>query len=312
MSKLAKKLAREYGYSEFIVKRWLDLFGYETEKIIEAFERGIPKYIRTNLLKTSESKVLKQLQQRGFELEKTEVPFCYEVIKEPYSIGATPEFLMGYYYIMDKSSCVPPIVLDPKPKEVVLDMAASPGGKTTMLSMLMRNKGVVVAIEPQRDRIQPLIDNIHRMGAANVAIACIDGRDAQKLGIEFDKVLLDAPCSGEGVIYKDPTRKYSRGMKDIIFCSRIQKELIISAFDVLKSDGILVYSTCTLSPEENELVVDHLLSLRRAQVEEIEFGERALKLDSLKFKDEVSKASRFYPHKHKTAGFFVAKIRKLD
>jgi len=304
----SKEIARKYGYDEFIIRRWLRFFGEDALKLVEAFERGIPKYIRVNTLKISESELLKRLEKRGFRLERTEVPYCYEVVEEKYSIGATPEYLMGYYYIMDKSSCVPPLVLQPKPEEIVVDLSASPGGKTTFLAMLMQNRGVILAVEPQKERLQALIDNVNRMGAMNVAILNIDGRDFPKLGIKADKVLLDAPCSGEGIIFKDESRKRDRGMEDIAFCSSLQRELILSAFDSLKPGGILVYSTCSLAPEENELVIEYLLDKREAELLEVEYGEKALNLT----KRDLSKAKRFYPHVHKCAGFFVAKIIKLS
>lgn len=305
-TKISREIAKRYGYNEFVIRRWLNFFK-DVERLVEAFERGVPKYIRVNTIKIDEKKLLERLEYRGFKLSKTEVPYCYEIVEEPYSIGATPEFLIGYYYVMDKSSCVSPLALDPKSNEIVLDLAASPGGKTTMLSMLMKNKGVVVAVEAKEERIGPLIDNVHRMGALNVAVVNMDGREIKKLGIEFDKVLLDAPCSGEGVIFKDSERKMTMCARDIEFCSSLQKELILAAFNVLKKDGVLVYSTCTLAPEENELVVDYLLAKRRAVLEEIQWGDEALNFGN----PEIKKARRFYPHKHKTAGFFVAKIRKV-
>ncbi len=311
-TELSRRIAKKYGYDEFIIRRWMNFFGVrDTLEIVKAFERGIPKYIRVNTIKIDEKKLVEKLRRRGFVIEKTEVPYCYEIVEEPYSVGATPEFLMGYYYVMDKSSCIPPLALNPKPNEIVVDLASSPGGKTTFISMLMKNRGVVLAIEPQKERIQPLIDNIHRMGAINVVILNIDGRYFPKLGIKADKVLLDAPCSGEGIIYKDPSRKTDRGAKDIEFCSNLQKQLILSAFDSLKSGGILVYSTCSLTPEENELVIEYLLERRECELLEIEWGDKALTLPELKFKDEIKKARRFYPHKHRCAGFFVAKIRKV-
>ncbi|MBO8180305.1 MAG: NOL1/NOP2/sun family putative RNA methylase [Archaeoglobus sp.] len=309
-SKKARKLARKYGYDEFIVRRWIRLFGEEeAEGIIKAFEEGIPKYIRVNTLKTEEASLIKRLEERGFGVRETEVPYCLEVLEEPYSVGATPEYLMGYYYVMDKSSCIPPLALDPKPGEVVVDLAASPGGKTTFLSMLMENRGVVIAIEPQKERLQPLIDNINRMGAMNVAVLNIDGRRIREVGIKADRVLLDAPCTGEGIIHKDPSRKTDRGRDDILFCSSLQRDLILAAFDCLKEGGVLVYSTCSLTPEENEFVVDFLLEERNGSVEEIEWGDEALFLPDLKHA-EVRKAGRFYPHKHRCSGFFVVKIRK--
>ncbi|MEM4473058.1 MAG: NOL1/NOP2/sun family putative RNA methylase [Archaeoglobaceae archaeon] len=305
----SKKIAKKYGYDEFIIRRWLNFFGEkEALEMIEAFEKGIPKYIRVNTIKISEEELLHRLEDRGFKLKKTEVPYCYEVLEEKYSIGATPEYLMGYYYIMDKSSCIPPLALDPKPNELIVDFCASPGGKTTFLAMLMKNRGIIIAIEPQKERLQALIDNVNRMGAMNVAVLNMDARDFPKLGIRADKILLDAPCTGEGIIFKDKTRKTDRGIKDIIFCSRLQKELIISAYDSLKKGGILVYSTCSLTPEENELVIEHLLLKRKAELMEVEYGEKALSLT----KTDLSKARRFYPHKHRCAGFFVAKIIKHD
>jgi len=308
----SRRIAEEYGYDAFIVRRWLTLFGSEAIEIIRAFEEGVPKYVRLNTIKIDEDGLLKRLRSRGFELRKTEVPFCFEVTEEPYSIGATPEYLMGYYYVMEKSSCIPPLVLAPKPGETIVDMAASPGGKTTFISMLMKNRGAVIAVEPQKERLQALIDNIHRMGAINVAVLNVDGRKLPSMGIVADKVLLDAPCSGEGIIHKDPTRKKDRGAKDIYFCSTLQKELILAAFDCLKPGGIMVYSTCSLAPEENEYVVDFLLQKRNATVEEIEWGDEALDLPNLKKFEEVRKARRLYPHKHRCSGFFVARIRKIQ
>jgi len=253
-SNLSRELAKKCGYDEFIIRRWINFFGEEeTLKLVEAME-NVPKYIRVNTLKISEDRLLDKLRRRGFHLSETEVPFCYEVVEAPYSIGATPEFLMGYYYVMDKSSCIPPLVLNPSEKDIVVDFAASPGGKTTMLSQLMGNKGCIIAIEANEERLKPLIDNIHRMGVLNVGVLRMDASSFYRTGIKADKILLDAPCTGEGIIHKDPTRKTSRGVKDIEFCSSLQRKLLDSAIKSLKEGGVLVYSTCSLTPEENEIV----------------------------------------------------------
>lgn len=305
-TEVSREIAEKYGYDEFIIRRWLGFFGDETIEIVKTFEEGLPKFIRVNTIKIEERELLQRLKERGFRLQETEVRFCYEVLEEKYSIGATPEYLMGYYYVMDKSSCVPPLALDPKPGEVVADFCSSPGGKTTFMAMLMKNRGIIFAIEPQKERLQALIDNVNRMGAMNVAILNMDARDFPKLGIKVDRVLLDAPCTGEGIIFKDKTRKTNRGKEDIIFCSNLQKELIIGAYDSLKLGGILVYSTCSMTPEENEFVIDYLLSKKDAELLDIEFGDEALKVTER----DLSKAKRFYPHRHRCAGFFVAKIKK--
>jgi len=293
------------------VRRWINFFGYdETVELIKAMEKGIPKHIRINTIKIDELELIERLRDRGFILKKTEIPFCYKVLNEPYSIGATPEYLMGYYYVMEKSSCIPPLILNPKLDELVVDFASSPGGKTTFIAQLMKNRGVILALEAKRERIQPLIDNIHRMGVLNTAVIQMNSVKFCNLNLKVDKILLDAPCSGEGVIHKDRDRKKFDGKRDIEFCSRIQRDLISSALKSLKPGGVLVYSTCTFAPEENEFVIQFALERFDVKVERVKWGEKALakKFDLDK---EIERCRRFYPHKHETSGFFVAKLVKL-
>ena len=310
-TKESKDLAKRFGYNEFIVRRWINFFGYdETVELIKAMEKGIPKHIRINTIKIDELELIERLRDRGFILKKTEIPFCYKVLNEPYSIGATPEYLMGYYYVMEKSSCIPPLILNPKLDELVVDFASSPGGKTTFIAQLMKNRGVILALEAKRERIQPLIDNIHRMGVLNTAVIQMNSVKFCNLNLKVDKILLDAPCSGEGVIHKDRDRKKFDGKRDIEFCSRIQRDLISSALKSLKPGGVLVYSTCTFAPEENEFVIQFALERFDVKVERVKWGEKALakKFDLDK---EIERCRRFYPHKHETSGFFVAKLVKL-
>ena len=310
-TKISRKIAKKFGYHEFIIRRWINFFDDYLE-LIKAMEKGIPKYIRVNTLRIKEKNLIERLKDKGFELESTEIPFCYKVLREPFSIGATPEYLMGYYYVMEKNSCIPPLALDPKPGEIVADFAASPGGKTTFISQLMQNKGVVLAIEISEERIQALIDNIHRLGCMNIAVINMDASEFWKTGVKVDKILLDAPCSGEGVIHKDPSRKTRSGKRDIEICAEMQRKLIKSAIKSLKVGGVLVYSTCSLTPEENEFIINEVLECYPLEIEEIEWGENAfteIPKKNIKFKSELRKAKRFYPHKHETSGFFVAKLK---
>ncbi len=308
-SDLSKELATKYGYDEFIVRRWLAFFGEEAMQIIEAMERGVPKYIRVNTIKIGEDELVERLEERGFVLKKTEVPYCYEIAEEPFSIGATPEYLMGYYYVMDKSSCIPPLELDPKPEELVVDFAASPGGKTTFLAQLMGNRGKILALEANPERIQPLVDNIHRMGVMNAAVIRMNAARFHELGIKADKILLDAPCTGEGIIHKDPSRKTSRGVEDIKFCSSLQLDLLRSAILSLKPGGTVVYSTCSMTPEENELVVSKVIGEFDVHLENVSYGDDALTdLPGIEVSTEIGKAKRLFPHRHRCSGFFIAKI----
>ncbi len=308
---LSKNLAKKYGYDEFIVRRWIAIFGDEAIELIETMEEGTPKYIRVNTLKVDEEDLIGRMEARGFAVEETEVPYCYKVVEEPYSIGATPEYLMGYYYVMDKSSCIPPLVLSPSCDDLVVDFTASPGGKTTFLAQLMENRGVLVAIEANPERVQPLIDNLHRMGVLNTAVVQMNAVKFHNLGVKPDKILLDAPCTGEGIIHKDPSRKTSRGKEDIKFCNALQRDLLESAVRSLKPGGRIVYSTCSLTPEENEMVVQWALDNYDVELEKIRWGEPALLgVGDIEFSKEMRKARRFYPHKHGCSGFFVAKIVK--
>ena len=317
---LSRELSLKFGYSEFILRRWIGFFGEnETVKLVEAME-DVPKYIRVNTVKVKERALIERIENRGFKLRKTEVPYCYEVVEEPYSLGATPEYLMGYYYIMDKSSCIPPIVLSEEfsrfEKEVirVADFAASPGGKTTMLSQIMKDRrvsGIILALEAKRDRIQPLVDNIHRMGVNNVAVFHMDARKFPEFRYEVDAVILDAPCSGEGIIHKDKSRKVSRGAEDIAFCSSLQRELLKSAVDCTKEGGVIVYSTCSLTPEENEFVVQWAVENLPVEIDRIDFPGRGglKKAGNFEFDSRMRFTRRYFPHTDRCSGFFVAKLR---
>ncbi len=313
---LSRRLARKYQYDEFIVRRWIGIFGEgEAVELIKAMEEGVPKYIRINTIKTREKgieerDVVERLENRGFSLSKTEIPYCYEVVEEPYSIGATPEYLIGYYYVMDKSSCVPPLALAEDCRDVVADFAASPGGKATMLAQLVK---AVIALEAQKERIQALVDNVHRMGAYNTAILHMDARDFPGV-CKVDGVLLDAPCSGEGIIHKDESRKRSRGAEDIEFCSKLQRELLEAAVKSVKEGGVIVYSTCSLTPEENEFVIQWALENLPVKLEKIGLpGEEGLtEVAGIKLDESLRLARRYYPHKNRCSGFFVAKMRVLE
>jgi 16S rRNA C967 or C1407 C5-methylase (RsmB/RsmF family) len=151
------------------------------------------------------------------------------------------------------------------------------------------------------------------MGVMNTAVIQMDSRKFSETGLKIDKILLDAPCTGEGIIHKDPSRKVSRGKEDILFCSSMQTSLLKSAVDSLRDGGVVVYSTCSMTPEENEFVVSNVLDFYekrgiRLEIEKVPWGVKSLKLEGVR--DELKNARRLYPHKHGCSGFFVAKIRK--
>jgi len=213
---------------------------------------------------------------------------------------------------------IPPIVLNPKPNEVVLDMSAAPGSKTTQMSEMMQNKGIIIANDSNFSRLKALKFNLEKAGSINVVITNIDGRRFKRLGLKFDKILLDAPCSSEGTIrgdWKALSRWSERVIKDL---SRLQKKLILSAFDSLKDNGVMVYSTCTHAPEENEAVVNYLLKerenarLMNISVPGLKTREGLIEWRDFKFRDSLKLTARVWPQDNDSEGFFIAYIKRTE
>lgn len=304
-------IAAKYSYDEWLVSRFLE-YVPRMEDFLSKMERPPTQYIRVNTLKTSREELEGRLRSKGFELKSTIMPEVLAVGKAPLSIGATTEYLLGHYYIQDLSSCVAVDALDVAEDQAVLDVAAAPGGKTTFIAQKMNNTGAIIALEPNGRRARSMSFNIMRCGVYNTSIFKMDGLQAGKFEMKFDRVLLDAPCSCEGVIAKDVTRKTSHTPQDVDYCSRTQDKLIEVAARCVRPSGILLYSTCSFAPEENEMVVDRLLQKsRNIIVEPIRHGSsRGLtKFGHWTFDRQLSNAIRLYPHIDDTTGFFIARLR---
>eukprot|EP00435_Cladocopium_sp_Y103_P027686 s1708_g6.t2 len=209
----------------------------------------------------------------------------------------------------------------PGPWSVVLDMAAAPGGKTTYIGQLMRNSGTLFANDLRKDRCKALVANVHRLGLTNVVVTNLDGKKLSKMLPRLDRVLLDAPCTGSGIIARDPSVKVKRGQKDFEGHSRLQKELLTAAIDMVdagsKTGGYIVYSTCSVAVEENEAVVDHALKTRNVELvsftSAVNFGVEGLsKYRERRFHPSLNLSRRYYPHVHNMDGFFVAKLKKTS
>ncbi len=296
-------------------KRYSLLLGSEYDSFMNCLFQRPPTFIRLNPMKAP----VKWLYEKDWVVES--IPWYehgYKVVKGPENIGNTAEHRLGLFYVQDAASMISPVVLDPKPGEIVLDLTAAPGSKTTQMAEMMRWKGVIVANDISMARINILSSNVQRMGSINVAITQLDGRFIHKvLGNEkFDKVLLDAPCSSIGEVRRN-WRPLMRWSPRLVFrLSKLQKELATAAYNVLKPGGKMVYSTCTLEPEENEEVVQHLIELG-AEVLEIEVpglraGSGLKKWNGKKFDPSVSKSLRIYPHYNDTLGFFVCLLQKRE
>ncbi|CDR47359.1 CYFA0S31e00782g1_1 [Cyberlindnera fabianii] len=322
VDRLLQDICDYFGYSRFLAEKLFNLFSpSEAMEFFEANEIARPITIRTNTLKTRRRDLAQTLVNRGVNLQPigpwTKVGL--QIFDSQVPIGATPEYLAGHYILQAASSFLPVMALAPQENERVLDMAAAPGGKTTYLAALMKNTGCVFANDANKARTKSLIANIHRLGCTNTIVCHYDAREFPKVIGGFDRVLLDAPCSGTGVIAKDESVKQSRTEKDFIQIPHLQKQLLLSAIDSVDAHsptgGYIVYSTCSVMVEENEAVVDYALR-KRPNVKLVETGleigkEGFTSFRGKTFNPKLKLTRRYYPHTYNVDGFYVAKLKKI-
>ncbi len=308
------KLGEEYDYDAYMIERFVEMMGEEeASNLLQFNETKLNKTIRLNTLRSSFERTVELLERKRIQLEDiVEIPEGKEIINSPVPIGATPEYLGGYYMLQGKNSMLQSRILDPKTDELIGDFAASPGGKTSHLAQLMNNEGTIIALEISSNRCRSLKSVLARMGVENTIILQYDTRKINELDLMFDKILLDAPCSGSGVIISDHSRKQSKTLSDILSYHRYQTELLTESMRVLKPGGELVYCTCSLEPEENELVITQVLENFDCKIEELNIkGKTGLeKFQQYNFHPDINKAKRIYPHTSKGEGFFIIKMVK--
>lgn len=306
------------------VERMETLLGKaDFEKYWESVQISPTRSIRANTLKIPVNELKKRLESKGWVLKQPFKNHPEIIIVEselnPGELGRSLEHLLGYYYVQELSSMLPVLILNPKPDESVLDLCASPGSKTSQISAKMNNSGTVIANDVKLGRIKILASNLERCGATNVILTKNDGlalcKRLKKSGITFDKILVDAPCSGEGTIKSAPKTLKMWSINSVYTLSRIQKALLESAIEILKPKGEIVYSTCTHSPEENEEVIDFILKNHpEIEIEKIslpiKFSPGIKKWKDREYLEEVKYSCRIYPHKSGTEGFFITKLRK--
>jgi NOL1/NOP2/sun family putative RNA methylase len=291
------------------IKKFFDRYARLGQRVPERID--LLPALRVNTLRTSAGKLIQRLEKQGVVLEKIGwLKHGYRVLKSSFSLGAGIEFLLGHFYLQESAAQLPVEVLDPQPGELVLDCCSAPGGKTTQIAQHMQNNGVVVALEKKQHRVLSLRNNLERCGVTNAVVYHIDAVKAGMLGLKFDKILLDAPCSGNFAGDKDWFGK--RSLDGIRKSAQFQKNLLSSAIKVLKPDGVLVYSTCSLEPEENELNMQWLLENHKVKLEQIHaaIGDAGLaRVFGKKMHSSIPNCLRFWPHKTSTEGFFIAKVK---
>jgi tRNA (cytosine40_48-C5)-methyltransferase len=284
----------------------------QIDKTVRLIEEEPAQALRLNILRTTEQNLTESLNRRGAFLHK--IPFLQHgyFAKASFSMGSTPEYLLGHYYLQAPLSQLVCEVLNPAPGAKVLDMAAAPGGKATYLATMVGEKGMVVALDNDAHRLGSVRNNVERMGLKNVVCVKKDARFATDLKMTFQYILLDAPCSGNFCSEKNWFGK--RTIEDIKQNGRTQKELIRSAYQCLEKGGRLVYSTCSLEPEEDEVVIDWALkkfpdlTVVPIRIDIGDLGATSWNGEELDLR--IAGTRRFWPHKTKMEGFYIALLEK--
>ncbi len=297
-----------------------NLLDNRADAFISLIGSGFTNIIRFNNLRGKTEIQKRLLEEQGFKLSPLPLaPNIFKVEHAPFPIGKSISHFLGHIYVQDLSSMLPPLVLNPQPGDYVLDISAAPGSKTTQLAALMENRGVLVGNDADPKRVQALSYNLERMGVINGHVINTAGERLGKLYPEtFDKILLDPPCSGIGTLHKNPeilgwwNNKYSMKLADI------QYRLFVSAVKALKPGGTMVYSTCTITPWENELIVRKLLDkfplklLPVPQLRGIKYHRGLTSYKDMRFGEEMKNCLRVYPHENNSEGFFVALLQKTE
>ena len=287
----------------------------DRESYLSHLHSPMPVYFRVNSLKASERYILKRLEKEGVGFSEVQgISWFYRLLGCDRPLGTLDSYHLGLIYPQAVSSAIPVLALAPTPGDVILDMCAAPGGKTTYMAQLMEDKGIIVANDRKMGRLTALGANMKRMGVTSVVVTAFRGNYFPP-GRRFDKVLLDAPCTGSGGLRLGrPKREVEEGKKRGTDLPGIQKGLIVKAFDLLKPGGTLVYSTCSLDPMEDEWVVSHLFKKREARLVPFQpplpWRPGLRTFNGLDIHEDCECTRRFYPHECDSVGFFVAKITR--
>ncbi len=307
-------MAKERFPKEYLDK-YSSILGSEFGRFISSFEKKEKKAIWCNSLRTTPQELCSELTGRGFclaPLEFSENAFLIE--SGPERPGRDDAFMQGRFNLQEKAAMLPAIALEPKPGERILDGFAAPGNKTLQLCCLCNNEAEITCLERDPVRIRTLQFNARKFGMQ------IDAKKLDFLKFKdregFDRILLDAPCSSEGLARKRLDALAEWSQRKVENMSKRQKKAVVRGFDLLKSGGTLVYSTCSLSPEEDEEVIDHLLASRdgvtveRVKLAGVNASKGIVQYQGKEFDSRVGNCVRLYPHEWDCQPFFIAKIQK--
>jgi 16S rRNA (cytosine1407-C5)-methyltransferase len=305
--------------SEKIYTYLAETFGESTANNYKSFIGEEPaKYIRVNERKINREDLVNRLDEiYGIKTEPVIYPpNALKLIDGFDYAGSTLEIAFGFYYMQALTSMLPPLILNPSEKDIVLDLCSAPGSKTTQLAEMMNNKGVLVVNELEMKRIKALVFNLDKMNFLNCGIVNQRGELLSKYyDSYFDKILVDAPCSGLGIIQKKTEINKWWSIERVNSLVEIQNKLLVSAIKMLKVGGEMVYSTCSLTPEENELIINRILEKYPVDVEDvnvtIQNHKGLTEYQSKSLDKRLSKAIRIFPWEVDSDGFFLIKLKKI-
>jgi 16S rRNA (cytosine1407-C5)-methyltransferase len=289
------------------------------QKYLNFVQENPSFYVRINTLKTSRESLVKKLSERyGIKTDHFDLlPDALKFNEQEEDLGKTLEIALGYYYIQGFSSMLPPLVLNPTSKEKVLDLCSAPGSKTTQIAELMSNKGTFIVNDIQLDRIKALVYNLDRLNIANIGVIHSKGEILSKYFQNyFDKILVDAPCSSLGIMQKRAKVNKIWTIDKVNRLHDLQVRLLVSAIKMLKVGGEIVYSTCTLAPEENELVIDKILNKYPVDILKIDlpiqYRNAFTKYKGLELHPDLKYGVRILPWEADSDGFFMIKLCKTE
>jgi len=291
----------------WFVRYCFKLFGRnQTIAMLEANAQPPPTYLRLNTLKAEEKQILERLSEEGVRLEKVEqLLYTYKVTTAKQPVTRTSSFKEGLFYVQDKASCFTVEAANPQPGMTVLDVCAAPGAKTTYLAQLMQNRGSILSIDYSKRRITVWKSQIAHMGVEIAEPIIADARTPLPFTEEADITVLDPPCTGTGTFGKVPSAKWRLTPQSIERMSEIQWQMLNNYADKVKSGGTLIYSTCSITTEENEMLIEKFLKWHP----ELSLSEITPRIGSPGLRG-LEMCQRLYPHTHKCNGFFIAKLSK--
>lgn len=297
----AKRLSLEYSHPQWLVERWLETLGKEeTEALLKWNNSRTPLCVRVNTLVNSPKDYAKIL-------EKANIPFAIDTdinqafyLEKTGSVTELPGFASGSIQPQSKASMLVAYLLEPKPNESILDLCAAPGTKTSHIAEFMKNTGTITAVDISEKRLESAQVNLERLKVTNVSFVAKDARYFQIAS--QDKILVDAPCSGLGILKNRPDARYQKTKESLEDLPKLQLEILNNAATLLRPGGILVYSTCTLEKRENSKVIEQFL------LKHNEFYEEEIK--GITGLTREKRGYQSYPHKTHTDGFYYCRLRK--